>query len=235
MPKKDALKGKKVRYKSLNKAYNTKVRREILDADYLSKLSKKDYRWYAQFTDEYAGGSVKKNADGSIQKGHIHNTPELAKKCYDDNNRRNVDLYGVTKANNLMHSIDPGFNGSETKLNSSHSPSNVGNEYTHYSNLELTELAVISEIDNQENEEELTFKEYIMARKQMVPEAREYYDLKFLEQYPNAFLYYTIYDSRNLTEKQIDRLIRKPKLLEKLFKNPQFMQRKKKSPNSTQS
>ncbi len=226
-----AKRKRNVRFESLNKAYNTKVRRELLDADYLSKLSKEELSWYAQFTDEYVGGAVHKNPDGSIIEGHIHNTPELAKKCYDDNNRRNSDLYGVNKANNLMFSIDADF--SKKRMNNE--PGNYKQEYTHFgfTNHDLTEQAVIAEIENKENEEELTFKEYVMVRKNMLPEVRDIYDLKFIKQYPNAYLYYTIYDNRNLTEKQIDRLIRKPKLLEKLLKNPQFMQRKKNGSNNT--
>lgn len=228
-------KRKKVRYDSLKKSHNTKVRHDLLDADYLGKLSKEEYRWYAQFTDEYVGGAVKKNSDGSIQKGHLHNTPELAKKCYDDNNRRNSDLYSVTKANNLMTSTDLNFTGSENKINTNNSPSGMRNEYTHFgfTNHELTEQALIAEIESEEYKEELTFKEYIMVRQNMMPEIRDQYDLKFLELYPNAYMYYTIYDTRKLTEKQIDRLIRKPKLLEKFFKNPKFMQRKKNSPDNT--
>lgn len=224
---------RKVRFNSLLKKHNTKVRHELLDADYLKKLSKKELAWYAQFTDEYVGGAVSKDkATGEVLKGHIHNTPELAKKCYDDNNRRNSDLYSVTKANNLMTSMQLDFKGN--KLDLKHSTGDFIAEYTPVTDTTLTERALVAELDRKnDGSEELSFKEYVMVRGNMIAEIRDRYDQYFITIQPNAYIYYTIYDTRKLTEKQLERLLRKPKLLEKLFKNPKFMQRKKNGSDST--
>ncbi len=228
-------KRKPTRINSLYKRHNTKVRHELLDADYLKKLDEKTLTWYAQFTDEYIGGSISKNPDGTVEDGHIHNTPELAKKCYDANNWRNSDLYSVTKANNLMTSMDLTFEGPDftTRNRGNGAPADVRNEYTHITNVSLTEQATIAEIDAKETEESLSFKEYIMVRANMKSAIRDHYDQYFITKYPNAYIYYTIYDNRKLTEKQLERLLNKPKLLDKLFKKPEFMQRKKNGTEST--
>ena len=39
---------KNIRYDSLLPQFNTKVRRDLLDADYLNELSPEDLKWYAQ-------------------------------------------------------------------------------------------------------------------------------------------------------------------------------------------
>lgn len=103
--RKKVSKRNKVKNVALRPEYAPKVRRELLDADYLQKLSPEELAWYNQFIDEYVGASVKKNKNGSVKKGHLHNTKALAKDCYDRNNLRNNDVLGVSKANGLLHDI----------------------------------------------------------------------------------------------------------------------------------
>jgi hypothetical protein len=52
---------------------------------------------------EMIGGGYKPSKkEGKPKKGHIHKTKEQAKSIFDDNNKRNNDVYGVTKINGLL-------------------------------------------------------------------------------------------------------------------------------------
>jgi hypothetical protein len=215
---------RKVRLNSLLPQHNTRVRREHLDADYLKDIPKDALEWYAQFIDESVGGAVEKTKTGKVKAGYLHNTPELAKQCYDDNNRRNRDIYGVSRANGMLKSIDWEM-GEEA------------NDGWYVKNPMLTEDAIISHLDEKNNPEEalLSFKEYIMVRDQMKEEVRDAYDLHFSEQNPQSYLYYTVYKLKNLTETQLDRLIKNPKLFDKILEDAEFMERKKRSSRRTKS
>lgn len=83
--------GKK--YPALDPLYNTKVRRENIDMDYVQTLNNDDKAWLNKFMEEYNGASFKN--DGT----DIHDTQELRRDCYGRNNQRNRCLYGVSKAN----------------------------------------------------------------------------------------------------------------------------------------
>lgn len=150
---------KKVRLKSLNPQYQTRVRKEFVDFDYIDKLDPKTKEWLAQFTDEYVGGAVKKNKSGKIAAGHLHNTQELAKECYDTNNRRNNDVYSVTKANGLLFDIKHKYELEETALDV---------------NYALSEDAIIAEIENIE-QDILTIDEFINLKANLNPEVRAFY------------------------------------------------------------
>jgi hypothetical protein len=207
-----------VRLNSLLPQHNTRVRRELLDADYLKKLSYEQLRYYAQFIDEYVGGAIGKTKAGKVRQGYLHDTPELAKKCYDENNSRNRDIYGVSRANGFLHSIDWELSDDDS-------------DGWYIKNPSLIEDSLIANMDSDESIQELSFKEYIMVRDQMLPDIRDAYDLKFYDENPQAYVYYAIYNERNLTENQLDRLLRNPKLLTKVIENSEFMQRKKQRPD----
>lgn len=204
-----------VRLHSLLPAFNTKVRRELLDADYLPSLSKEDLEWYAQFIDESVGGAVNKTKAGKVMAGYLHDTPELAKKCYDDNNRRNRDVFGVSKANGQLLNIDwkIGVDGE--------------GDGWYVKNARLTEDALIADLDREDTEKVLTFKEYIMVRQHMKADIKEQYDLHFANENPYSYLLYFIYETKKLTESQLDRLLKNPKLFDKIIQNSEFMKRKK--------
>lgn len=106
-PKRKALK-KNVRLKSLNGQSIPRVRRDLLDADYLDKLTPEELRWYAQFMDEWAGANIKKSKRTKKPvRGHLHDTNELAKSCFDANNKRNNDVYSISKATGRLDFFDP--------------------------------------------------------------------------------------------------------------------------------
>ena len=214
--KKRSLK-KNVRYESLFPQSNTKVRKELLDCDYLDKLSSEDLKWYAQFTDEYVSAAIKKNKKGSVLKGHIHYTNELAKKCYDANNLRNKDLYGVTKANHLLRDLD-------MRLDNGDGDNEIGG----LKNPQLMEDYILNDIDQKRSpDSNITFKEYIMLRKNYRPDMREALDAYFSDQNPKSYLYYLVFEAAKLTEYQLDLTLAKPELLEKLIKNPKLFKKKK--------
>lgn len=154
---------KNIRVKSLNPHYQPKVRKELIDFDYINSLSQEDKLWLAQFTDEYIGANVRKRKDGKVKAGHLHNTEELAKKCYDANNFRNNDVYSVTKANRLLSDI-------QTSIDK--------NDGWYVTNSGLTEDAIINKID-EKDEELLTLEEFNKLKKNMTKEMIEFYNKHF--------------------------------------------------------
>jgi hypothetical protein len=150
---------KKVRLKSLNPQYQPRVRKELVDFDYLDKLNPAEKEYLAQFVDESIGASVRKLKSGKIAAGQLHNTEALAKECYDANNRRNNDVYSVTKANGLLYDIKHKMQMEETDL---------------HINYHLTEEATIAMIENDE-QDILTFQEFIDLRGNLNPEIRAFY------------------------------------------------------------
>ncbi len=77
------------KYPNLNKQVNLKSRQQLLDYDYLSKLTHKEKKWLDKFSKEYINASL----DAKKLEKNLHNTPKLKKDCYDRNNARNRDLF----------------------------------------------------------------------------------------------------------------------------------------------
>lgn len=136
---------KEVRLTALDIKKTNVIRREWFDMDYISKLSQEEYRWLAQFIDEYLCANITKHSNGRIKKGHLHKTKKLAKECYDNNNKRNNDLFTISQVNGLLDFISflPG-NSAETL-----------DDEVRMVNHHLIEDAIIAEIDkknlNKEN------------------------------------------------------------------------------------
>lgn len=77
---------------------NLKTRQELIDYDYVDKLSEKDKAWLNKFTAEYVNADLdRKNFDNNL-----HNTLELKQDCDKRNNDRKVDLYGNLKVINMI-------------------------------------------------------------------------------------------------------------------------------------
>lgn len=88
-----------------------KVRKDLIDYDYIDQLSPKEKEWLNKFTNEYVGASLSRDKKtGRIDQKHLHKTNKLAKSVFDSNNQRNNDLYGVTKAIGLQESLEPTTN-----------------------------------------------------------------------------------------------------------------------------
>jgi hypothetical protein len=141
---------KKVRYDSLNPGKAPRVRKELLDADYLDKLSEEELKWYAQFTDEWTAGAVHKTKAGKVKAGYLHNTEALAKSVYDANNWRNNDVLGVSKANNLLRPIQM-----------TAGPGDSDNEVDNVYNTSMVEQAMVAIIDEQDRLDEIKSKELL--------------------------------------------------------------------------
>jgi hypothetical protein len=116
---------------NLNPTKAPRVRKELLDADYLNKLSDKDLEWYAKFMSEWAGANIKKSKKTKRPlTRHLHKSNAKAKEIFDANNHRNNDVHGVTKANGLLYDISK--------------------ERDYITNPSLTEDALIAMIDNKD-------------------------------------------------------------------------------------
>lgn len=73
-------------YPGLDKAAHPKMRQDLLDQDYVDKLSDKEKAWLSKFNEEYAGGSFKKNPDDTYSDENIHKTQKERRECYTRNN-----------------------------------------------------------------------------------------------------------------------------------------------------
>lgn len=90
----------------LDPLYMPRVRREFADQDYVNELSDEEREWLSKFNSEYYGAAITKTKQGTVKKKHLHTKTEHAKEIYDNNNRRNNDLYGVTRINGLLSNLE---------------------------------------------------------------------------------------------------------------------------------
>lgn len=213
---------KKVRLNSLKATHQPRVRAELIDYDYLKKLNPEDLRWLAQFTDESVGASIEKDKNGKVKPGYIHTKPEHVKECYDANNRRNNDVYGVSRANNMTYDID-------SKLNQS--------DGWYITNPNYTEDSLISELDNRNEIEELELIEYFEARDQFVKERQIELDSEFIKRTTlNSDQFYMlviIYNFKIESNRKIINMSKSTTLLEKFIKNSELFKTKDDSSNDT--
>ena len=121
-----------VKNPALDPVYNTKIRREFIDIDYVDQLSEEEKQWLNKFMEEYNNASL----DYKNLENNLHNTPELKKDCTDRNNARNRCIYSIKKATNMVKDDLKGEND------------------VRISNPELIEDAIIAEIDRKKNEED---------------------------------------------------------------------------------
>ena len=144
MKKKEKGKTKKtrrseVKYPALDSDFMPKVRQEYFDLDYIDQLDDTEKNvalpdgtmvtekeWMNKFMNEELNASFKNDGTDLAQ------TKEEKRRAYSKNNARNRCLYGVTKINGLLQNEDvPIFNDNND-----------------ISNYELTEDAMIADLDN---------------------------------------------------------------------------------------
>lgn len=101
----------KVKYPALNPKYNLKTRTDLLDYDYIDKLSEEEKQWLNDFSSEYINANVGKQSEP--EKNRFHNTQELVKDRQDANNARNRCVY--TRAKAMGNVIDPVFDREPSK------------------------------------------------------------------------------------------------------------------------
>lgn len=85
------------KYPALNPRLNARTRFEVLDMDYLKKLTEEELKFMNQFMAEYVSGSFKKDEQGEYSKENLHKTMEERRECYTRNNVRN--RCGLTVSN----------------------------------------------------------------------------------------------------------------------------------------
>ena len=118
-----------------NKVNMPRVRKELIDADYLKDLTAEEKAWYDKFIGEYYGA----NLNFKQPRKNLHKSRKRIKDCTDRNNKQNNDLYGVTKINGLLDT-EIVYNKTENT------------EYIHPANRQtnLTEDTIIALIDNKD-------------------------------------------------------------------------------------
>ena len=93
------------KHPALKPELNLKSRYELIDYDYIKKLSEEEKDWLNKFTEEYVNASI--NTEDLSK--NLHNTDELKKDCYKRNNARNRDILTKAKISGNHVSIDEMF------------------------------------------------------------------------------------------------------------------------------
>lgn len=96
------------------KQYNSKIRQEYTDLDYVHKLDNTiknrrlpngemvtEFEWMKRFMKEWNNADVGKQSEA--RKNSFHRTAKAVKECTDRNNHRNQDQYGRAKAQGMMY------------------------------------------------------------------------------------------------------------------------------------
>lgn len=122
----------KSKFSALKKEYTLKTRLELLDYDYVDKLSDKDKQWLANFTDEY----LHVNFNHSGKKFYKSKTKK--REIYNQNNSRNRDIFAREMAQNKLEYL-----GTHSGKSTEETPDNI-------------EDALIYQIDNKEEIEKAT-------------------------------------------------------------------------------
>lgn len=82
----------------LDPKFNLKTRTDLLDQDYLHKLSPEELDWLNKFNKEYVSASLNTESP----RKNLHRNKKLRKDCYDRNNARNRDILTRAKASNRL-------------------------------------------------------------------------------------------------------------------------------------
>lgn len=86
------------KYPALNPRLNAKTRFEVLDMDYLKKLSTEELEYLNKFMAEYVSGAFKKDDTGGYSSENLHRTQEERRECYTRNNTRNRCALTISNA-----------------------------------------------------------------------------------------------------------------------------------------
>lgn len=100
----DTKRRSKVKHPGLKKQYNSKVKQEYLDQDYIGDLSNKEKDWLNDFNEEYYGANLDFQ---NLENNRFHKTKVDKKACTDRNNARNRCMYGFAKAGGKLDSNQP--------------------------------------------------------------------------------------------------------------------------------
>lgn len=91
----------------LDKKLFSKVKQEYHDIDYAHKLDNEAKAWMSQFMEEHLGANLdEERIKDKYNKEPLHKTKAHRKDCFDRNNARQRDIYGVNKATGTLDSFD---------------------------------------------------------------------------------------------------------------------------------
>lgn len=99
MPSKNTKKKRdSIKYPGLEKRYNSRIRQEHLDQDYIDQLSEKEKEFLSNFNEEFYGGNF-------YHRGKkLHKSKKSKRACYSRNNAQNRCGLGISKAKgNLVY------------------------------------------------------------------------------------------------------------------------------------
>lgn len=99
-PTKTSSKRNKTRFPGLDPSVNGKKRQEVMDQDYIDKLSNEEKEWLSDFNEFWLSGTTKK---GKVKKfGNI----EKRREAFHRNNARNRCQLSTAKATGFAVSIE---------------------------------------------------------------------------------------------------------------------------------
>lgn len=87
------------KYPALRKDLNLRSRTDLIDYDYLDKLSPKELDWLNRFTAEYVGADFRHDRK-------LHKSKKARRECYNANNARNRCVLTKAKAAGKLSSTD---------------------------------------------------------------------------------------------------------------------------------
>lgn len=89
-----------------------KIRRELLDQDYINKLNPEEKQWLNNFNEEYVSGNFdhpgerihpKKAKQRTIRStGEVKKMDKYKNEAEERNNKRNNDVFSIAKSNNML-------------------------------------------------------------------------------------------------------------------------------------
>lgn len=88
-------------YPGLEKGQNLKIRADLIDYDYVHKLSAEEKEWLNAFSEEFIGANFKHKGP------KLHKSKRQKRKCYAANNARNRCSYSKAKANHDVIDAEP--------------------------------------------------------------------------------------------------------------------------------
>lgn len=127
----------KTLYPGLDKSVNLRIRHELLDQDYLDKLSGDEKKWLSNFMREWA------SADFTHKGKKLHRSKKSRKAIYDANNARNRDAFAVTKSNGMLKGLLGGDLGKDTSRSDRSQTNEIGSKSTNLAEVEDTLITVL--------------------------------------------------------------------------------------------
>ena len=100
-PKKKSARNKN-KFRALTKSVNLKSRSDLIDYDYIDKLTDKDKKWLNDFTEGWINADFREEDTKKLFENHEH----IRKESYRRNNYRNFDIYTKKKTTNRLISLD---------------------------------------------------------------------------------------------------------------------------------